>query len=467
MKTRIILSTVAALGLVASSAAAQDAAVSSSWIGDSAPEAGTWEIGLYGGALLPSEKLELYEPDVTLPDQGYKGYEDSAPGGGLRVGYYPWASIGIEGEAGTMFASTATDGDDVLLWTVRGHVLAQYSEWRLTPFVLAGAGMLNASSDADVVGSDFDPAFHIGAGVKYHFNDSFQMRFDVRDNLTPEAGGASFTNNLELLASVGLVFGRSEPPMVVEDKPLDTDNDGILDADDKCVDVPENVNGIEDEDGCPELDTDGDGILDAQDTCPEAAENVNGIEDEDGCPEGDRDGDGVLDPKDACPDEKGDQPNGCPTPDTDGDGILDPDDKCVNSPETKNGFKDADGCPDEVPKEMEKFTGVIKGIYFNTGKSDIKKKSEKTLDSAAQTLKKFTDVRVRITGHTDDVGKRDYNLELSDERAAAVKAYLVKKGVSATRIETQGVGPDKPRASNKTKAGRAQNRRIEFEIITK
>jgi outer membrane protein OmpA-like peptidoglycan-associated protein len=466
MKTRTALITLAAAGLFASTAAAQDAA-GESWIEQNAPEDGLWELSLYGGALLPSDKLELYEPDVRLPNQGYKGYEDLAPGGGLRLGYYPWASLGFEGEAGVMIASEATDGESVLLWTLRGHVLLQYSEWRLTPFVLAGAGMLNASSGSDVVGSDIDPALHIGAGFKYYVNEWAQLRFDVRDNITPEAGGTGFTNNLELLGSIGIVWGRSEPVVVVEEKPLDTDNDGILDKDDKCVDEPENINGFEDEDGCPELDSDGDGILDAQDSCPEAAENVNGIEDEDGCPEGDRDGDGVLDPKDECPDEKGDKANGCPTPDTDGDGILDPDDKCVNDPETKNGFKDADGCPDEVPKEMEKFTGVIKGIYFATAKDTIKPASRKTLDAAAKTLKKFTTVEVLIAGHTDNVGKRDYNLDLSNRRAEAVKAYLVSKGVSATRIKTKGFGPDKPVADNKKKAGRAKNRRIEFELITK
>ena len=134
----------------------------------------------------------------------------------------------------------------------------------------------------------------------------------------------------------------------------DNDSDGILDVDDKCPNEPEDKDGFEDEDGCPDgdkNDRDGDGILDDVDKCPDEPEDIDGFEDEDGCPDPDNDKDGILDVDDLCPNEPEDKDgfedeDGCPDPDNDKDGILDSDDKCPNEPETYNGFEDEDGCPD-------------------------------------------------------------------------------------------------------------------------
>ena len=211
------------------------------------------------------------------------------------------------------------------------------------------------------------------------------------------------------------------------------------------------------------LDRDEDGILDAQDACPDDP----GIATDDarthGCP--DRDRDGFLDADDKCPDEPGVAPDGCPLRDKDGDGILDKDDKCVDVPETRNGYEDTDGCPDELPKAVAKFTGVIRGIYFDFGKDSIRKQSTRTLSEAAKIFVEYPSLKVEISGHTDDVGKIDYNKDLSRRRAESVKAYLVSKGVAAERITTRGAGPDEPIAENKTAKGRAKNRRIEFKIV--
>jgi outer membrane protein OmpA-like peptidoglycan-associated protein len=156
---------------------------------------------------------------------------------------------------------------------------------------------------------------------------------------------------------------------------------------------------------------------------------------------------------------------GCPIPDTDGDGILDPQDACIDKPETKNDYQDGDGCPDEVPKEVKKFSGVIQGIYFDTDKDTIKKQSVKILDEALDTFLKFPDMRVEISGHTDSKGDRDHNLDLSKRRAEAVKKWLVDRGVAESRLTTRGAGPDEPVDTNETKAGRAKNRRIEFKLL--
>ena len=175
---------------------------------------------------------------------------------------------------------------------------------------------------------------------------------------------------------------------------------------------------------------------------------------------------------DACQTEPGlrsDDPkkNGCPPPkDTDGDGIFDDVDKCPNEPETFNGYQDEDGCPDEVPAALKKFTGVIEGINFKTGSADITKNSNVVLDKVVQVLTDYPDVRIEISGHTDNVGKPEFNRELSQKRADAVKQYLINKGIKPERLTAVGFGLEKPIADNKTAAGKAKNRRTEFKLLT-
>lgn len=127
----------------------------------------------------------------------------------------------------------------------------------------------------------------------------------------------------------------------------DKDSDGIEDKADKCPEKPEDKDGFEDADGCPDVDNDADGLLDSVDKCPDQAEDLDGNQDQDGCPDPDNDADGILDVDDKCPDESGTvEFSGCNAPDSDGDGIVDPDDKCPDQAEDKDNFADHDGCPD-------------------------------------------------------------------------------------------------------------------------
>ena len=155
--------------------------------------------------------------------------------------------------------------------------------------------------------------------------------------------------------------------------------------------------------------------------------------------------------------------------DSDGDGVLDDKDKCPNKPETLNGFKDDDGCPDKgraLVVVTEDRIEVKQKIMFETGSSKIKgEKSFEVLDIIGKILAGNTAVRVSIEGHTDNRGKADKNRTLSKERAESVKSYLKDKGVDDERLETVGWGPDKPIASNKKRPGRTANRRVEFIII--
>ena len=198
-------------------------------------------------------------------------------------------------------------------------------------------------------------------------------------------------------------------------------------------------------------DRDGDGIPDKDDRCPDAA----GLPALKGCP--DSDGDGVPDIDDRCPDAAGlPALKGCP--DSDGDGVPDIDDKC---PEIR-GLKSHDGC---LPEKAKKFTGAIKGIKFATGSAKIHASSNKVLDEAVKVLMEFTDLRLRIEGHTDSTGKYEKNKTLSQARAESVRDYLISKGVAADRLEAVGYGPDRPVADNRTSKGRAENRRTEFNVL--
>jgi outer membrane protein OmpA-like peptidoglycan-associated protein len=284
--------------------------------------------------------------------------------------------------------------------------------------------------------------------------------------------------------------------------PRDTDKDGVKDENDACPESPEDFDGFEDDDGCPDLDNDGDGIPDENDACPDLPEDVDGFEDDDGCPDLDNDQDGIPDKDDRCPDEPEDfdgdedtdgcpdlvkdsdndgipddvdrcplQPedidgfqddDGCPDLDNDLDGIPDEVDNCPSSPETFNGYQDEDGCPDEKPIE-EKF--VLRGVNFESGSAALTPDSYSVLDEVVRSLQAYPEVRVEIRGHTDSQGPASFNLELSQRRADSVRQYLVNAGIDPSRLVAIGVGEEEPVASNANPEGRLQNRRIEFRRL--
>ncbi len=245
----------------------------------------------------------------------------------------------------------------------------------------------------------------------------------------------------------------------------DNDDDGIDDADDKCP----NEAGIKEKQGCPETDNDHDGIENQDDICADDPEDKDGFEDEDGCPDNDNDGDGIADMDDQCVGEAEDMDgyqdaDGCPEADNDGDGIDDASDQCPNEAETKNGREDEDGCPDLVRVEGDQIK-ILQVIYFTFGKAAIMDKSFDLLNEVAAVVKAKPDIRVRVEGHTDDVGKDEKNLKLSQDRADSVKKYLVDAGVEESRLVAEGKGETTPIADNKTKEGQAANRRVEFHIV--
>ncbi|MGC6431828.1 MAG: OmpA family protein [Jejuia sp.] len=308
-----------------------------------------------------------------------------------------------------------------------------------------GAGTLNGTLGFNLWFTD-----NIGFTVQTTFKNAFEDYLDT---------------HFQHSAGLSIKFGGT-----------DTDGDGIYDKDDACPDVAglEAFNGCPDTDsdgiedskddcpneagpaelnGCP--DGDGDGVVDKDDKCP----TVAGLKDLDGCP--DADGDGVTDGDDKCPNEAGPAANGgCPWPDTDGDGVLDKDDKC---PDVAGTVANS-GCPEVTEEVQATLNEYAKTILFDTGKSTIKAQSEEVLGDIIKILKEYPTAKFTVEGHTDSVGSEKLNQRLSDSRANAVKEYLVKNGIDAFRLSALGYGESKPIDSNKTRKGRANNRRVEINL---
>ncbi len=257
----------------------------------------------------------------------------------------------------------------------------------------------------------------------------------------------------------------------------DEDHDGIRNIDDHCVDEPEDRDGHNDDDGCPESseDSDGDGLVDAADQCPDQPEDRDNFRDGDGCPDEDNDGDGILDVEDNCPGAAEDpdsweDEDGCPEPDNDLDGIGDFDDDCPDEYGTFNNH----GCPGNAPGAMAASGGGSTGwqnkqitlkntVTLGTAQGTLSSRSKTALGELVNLMNTTPNLRVLIQAHTDtSVGGEDAQMALTQAQAEEVKAWLVGQGIDPSRLTTQAAGASKPVDTNRTAAGRANNRRVEF-----
>ncbi|MEO1332057.1 MAG: OmpA family protein [Myxococcota bacterium] len=461
-------------------------------------EFSTFELGIFGGAFFIPDGHELFDSD----NSEFKPLQESNFELGLRLAYLPIDYVGIEFEAASVTSELADDSASARIFIPRAHVLVQYP-WLITPFLVGGVGGEVLRSAEEALGDDTDFVGHWGVGAKIGLSDRVYMRFDGRHIIAPGLLDDR-ENHWELLGgfTIGLdSVARDRDGDGVDDRadecpdeagsepngcnPGDADGDGVNDRADACP----NEAGLAQFQGCPDPDPDGDGVARENDSCPDVAGEAafdgcpnpdrdgDGVANDDdscpdvagvaptGCPATDADGDGVEDEDDACPNEAGELENGCPNLDKDNDGVPVPTDACPDEPETVNGYEDNDGCPDTVPEEIKQFTGTIKGITFRTGSAVIAVESYPLLDRAVSTLQEYPELRLRIVGHTDSTGSASGNQRISEQRANAVRDYFVKKGVAAERLEALGKGEESPVASNETADGRAQNRRIDFELI--
>jgi len=292
-------------------------------------------------------------------------------------------------------------------------------------------------------------------GFKYLHPKGFVVGVSGSAGVTPGYGSPDWRG----IAMIG--FTMPEPEVIG-----DADGDGMLDDVDQCPNEPEDFDGFQDEDGCPDLDNDGDGVLDVNDGCPNDAEDIDGFEDEDGCPDPDNDGDGILDVDDECPNEPGPpENNGCPDPDRDGDGVPDRVDNCPDEPGTVENH----GCQEaQLVVIGAGRLEILEKVYFKTGSHKLQKRSFALLDNVAKVMNAHPEIElIRVEGHSDSTGSLKFNMRLSKRRADTVVRYLVGRGkVTKDRLISEGFGPTRPLVPDaKTKEELAQNRRVEFHIV--
>ncbi|RKY93542.1 MAG: hypothetical protein DRQ01_04515 [Ignavibacteriae bacterium] len=339
-----------------------------------------------------------------------------------------------------------------------------------------------------------------------NYNAELGIKFPVTENLSLNLnGGVQISPNDWLDDQPGgtsndmffTIMGGISYSFLTE---YDTDGDGVIDSDDRCPDTPAGIKV--DEFGCP-LDTDNDGVADFMDDCPATPKGAK--VDSRGCAL-DSDKDGVPDYMDLCPGtQRGISVDdyGCPF-DMDTDGVPDYLDKCPNTPYDvdvdKNGCpvdSDLDGVPDHldqcpgtmpgmqvdekgceltpviIPEPIIEETGPIKEVTlsaetsFAFNSAELKPAAFPQLDKILVEMKKFPMSRWRIEGHTDNVGSKEGNIQMSQMRAGSVLNYFVSRGIPKGRITVIGLGSIKPIADNKTPEGRARNRRVEIIRVDK
>lgn len=374
---------------------------------------------------------------------------------------------------------------DRLFWNIDANLKYDLTQTRFQPYVLLGYGVTQVQEDN--YERDFYAGTNVGMGINYWLN--YHLGFTLQESYTVLPG---YHNYHQLALGIvcrilqgppdcdkdGFLDDRDECPGsfgTVHGCP-DRDNDGVADSEDACPDIfgPVAVKG------CP--DKDGDGITDDQDQCPGEA----GKTELNGCP--DSDGDGVINANDACPNDEGtaltngcpdkdhdqipDKDDACPSvagtpalngcPDQDGDGVADREDNCPDDP----GLAGNHGCPPVKKEEVERIEKELSmqavSIRFAIGKSVLHPASFPSLDKVVKLMNEYPFSKFRVEGHTDDSGNRDKNIALSQHRAEAIKQYFISKGIEGDRIHTQGYGPDRPIAENKSATGRAKNRRSEI-----
>ncbi len=451
-------------------------------------------LGLIASLYLPTATKDAFLGEAKLTPQ-IMGIVDKELGRQRRLRVS--LNAGLRMRQTSTFTDLGEGGADPTMGTITASAEAPFG---------VGVAYAIAKQKLDVVGevigsiplgahAHYQPLEAI-AGVKLYLARNSFLSLGAGRGLVPSKGA-----NPDVRAFIGIVF---EPSLG------DRDGDGLDDDVDRCPDDPEDFDGFEDENGCPDPDNDRDSILDEDDKCPLIPENFNGFEDEDGCPEGvanDRDGDSILDKVDKCPDDPEDfddfqDEDGCPDLDNDHDRILDVDDLCPNDPEDYDNFDDEDGCPDEdndrdlildrddkCPNEKETYNNVddkdgcpdedrgviklreseiitMKPINFELDSDIIKKNSYYILDAVVATMKGNPDIRlIEVAGHTDEQGSDAHNLDLSERRAASVVRYLTEHGVEPSRLESAGYGESQPKVRESNQRAYAINRRVEFVIL--
>ncbi len=335
--------------------------------------------------------------------------QDSSVSGAFLVGARVWQRLGdlitVEVEA-PMGVTTSRDQLATLFVTmprIHGR-LTPMPGAKYSPSMLFGGGASIVTSNVqDSVLTDIQPMAYFGLGLNAKLKG---IRLGVEGRYVAVRGKDDIlmAHEWEVLLSFGLIPNSAKPaPAYVP--PPDKDRDGVPDDKDACPNRPEDKDGYEDEDGCPELDNDSDGVIDGLD-------------------------------------------------------------ECQGKPETYNGFKDDDGCPDEITDEVRLMEGVIPGLVFDAGSGVMEEDGLAELDKLVGILKANPSVRIELFGYGDDREAQGEELEnIAQERADSVRDYLIEQGVGYGRIRAIGRGAIGPLADNETVSGRRFNRRVELKVF--
>lgn len=384
-----------------------------------------------------------------LPSISYVGVSKYVGGG---------FSLGARGSLNKIDKLGDVSVDDLSHYAIDGTINYDFIKRSsvIDPFIEIGGGY----TWVDEIGAG---TVNGGLGLNIWFSENLGLTLQSTYKHAFEDYGVK---HFQHLAGISVKFGGT-----------DTDGDGIYDKDDACPEVA----GLEAFNGCP--DSDGDGIEDSKDACPNEAgsKEMNGCPDADGdgvadkddacpneagvaalagCP--DADSDGVADKDDECPNEAGpSENNGCPWPDSDGDGVLDKDDQC---PQVAGTVANA-GCPEVTEEVQKQLNDYARTILFDTGKSSIQAASTSVMVDIITILNEYPTSKFTVEGHTDSVGSEKLNQSLSESRALSVKQFLVDKGIEEFRLSAVGYGEAKPIATNNTRAGRTENRRVEINLV--
>lgn len=379
-------------------------------------------LGISFVAASAANAAEMYvTPSVTYIDDDTNRAADDSVGGQVAVGWKLSDRFLVEGVAG--YTSMPGFYQDIDIAELSANVLFSLGpNTRLSPYVLAGTGIMRTSSN--VFATETSALANLGVGVMYGFGEGplslrieWRTRFELYNTIT----------HTDQIASLALqyMFGK-EPYVVPIPEPVarDSDSDGVLDKYDVCQSTPagQSVNSR----GCP-LDSDGDSVADDLDSCRNTPRGA--IVDASGC-----------------------------EPDNDHDSVPNHLDQC---PATGTGVRvDSKGC--EIRAIIE-----LSGVSFESNSDQLLPGAESVLIDAAATLRLNNDFIVEVAGHTDSSGSAEYNLMLSKNRANTVLNYLITYGANPANLTARGYGEAEPIADNTTAEGRVANRRVELRILNR
>lgn len=374
---------------------------------------GVW----FGPRIHSSNSLLGYIPDAMYHPELDNSFEFGVRG---ARPFFPW--LVPELELGVASTSTNAIGGapktDIFWMEPRLHFRIELlPNHRVMPFLVIGGGSpISLSSAQKTFDTSIIPEGYAGVGVRLDTGKGFTIRFDARMGMIPGATKRiSFEGDIGIGLEFNLTRKKAKATEQIVATPVDTDGDGVPNADDKCPDRQEDADGFDDRDGCPDIDNDLDGVLDIADKCPNVVEQYN-------------------------------------------------------------GFEDDDGCPDTIPPDVDSLRGTIEGLLYAEGETAVRDAALPTLEKIAKIMNAHPSIRVVLIGHTDNREAKQFATDpgadlvalaadLSRARAEAVRQAFAQVKIPASRIEVEARGAEEPVSDNDTPRGRSANRRVEIRLF--